>query len=158
MNKMTITPAPVLADIRVAAAPERAFEVFTTGTTRWWNPRHSIGSSPLKDVVIEPRVGGRFFERGADNSECDWGKVLVWEPPSRVVLAWQLNGDWKFDPALITEVEVRFAADGEGFTRVSLEHRKLEALGDKAEAVRAAVDSPEGWRGDLARYAEVINS
>ena len=158
MNKMTINPAPVRADIRVAARPEHAFKVFTTATARWWNPHHSIGTSPIKDVVIEPRVGGRFFERGTDNSECDWGKVLVWEPPARLVLAWQLNGDWKYDPAVITEVEVRFAPDGDGFTRVSLEHRKLEALGEKAEAVRAAVDSPEGWRGDLARYAEAVKS
>jgi uncharacterized protein YndB with AHSA1/START domain len=158
MNKMTITPAPVRADIRVAAQPEHAFKVFTTNTARWWNPNHSIGTSPIKDVVIEPRVGGRFFERGTDHSECDWGKVLVWEPPSRLVLAWQLNGNWKYDPAVVTEVEVRFVPEGDGFTRVSLEHRKLEALGDKAEAVRAAVDSPQGWHGDLTRYAEAVKS
>lgn len=156
MNKMTIIPAPVRAEIQVAAAPERAFEVFTAGATRWWNPTHSINASPLKNVVIEPRVGGRFFEKGEDASECDWGKVLVWEPPSRVVLAWQINGDWKYDPHLVTEVEVTFSPDGDGFTRVALEHRKLEALGDQAAAVRAAVDSPEGWRGDLARYAAAV--
>ena len=68
----TITPAPVRKSIRVKASPEKAFEVFTAGMSRWWPGSHSINQSPLKSVTIEPRVGGRWFERGEDGSECEW--------------------------------------------------------------------------------------
>jgi hypothetical protein len=82
----TITPAPVRRTIRVKAAPARAFDVFTTRIGSWWPHEHSINkSSPQKEVVVEPRVGGRWFERGEDQSECQWGRVLVWEPPARLV-------------------------------------------------------------------------
>jgi uncharacterized protein YndB with AHSA1/START domain len=154
MNVM-ITPAPVRVSHRVEASPARAFDVFTSGMGRWWNKSHSIGASPQADVVIEPKAGGRWFERGEDGSETEWGRVLVWEPPSRVVMAWQLDGDWRYDPAFVTELEIRFEPDGGG-TRVELEHRNLERYGDKAEAVRAAVMSPEGWPGLLRRYEEAL--
>jgi len=149
----TIVPAPVRRTIQVKAAPARAFEVFTTGMGRWWPHEHSINkASPQKDVILEPRAGGRWFERGEDRSECEWGRVKVWDPPTRVVLAWQINGQWQYDPAFETEVEVRFVPEGTG-TRVELEHRHLERFGEHAEAVRAAFESPEGWSGGLARYA-----
>src|SRR4051812_44746439 len=99
----TITPAPVRKSIRVKASPEKAFEVFTAGMSRWWPGSHSINQSPLKSVTIEPRVGGRWFERGEDGSECEWGRVLAWEPPVQLVLAWQVDGQWRFDPNLVTE-------------------------------------------------------
>lgn len=148
-----IAPAPVRKSVRVGTRPAQAFEVFTAAMGRWWLPSHSINSSPLKDVVIERRVGGRWYERGEDGSECNWGRVLVWEPPTRLVLAWQLDGRWRFNADLVTEVEVRFIADGERATRVELEHRNIERFGDQAEAVRKALDSPEGWQGLLARFA-----
>jgi uncharacterized protein YndB with AHSA1/START domain len=112
--------------------------------TRWWSGSHSIGSSPLKEAVVEPRLGGRWFERGQDGSECEWGRVLAWEPPGRIVLAWQIDAQWRFDSAPVTEVEVRFIPEGNG-TRVELEHRNVERLGDQADAARAALDSPGGW-------------
>jgi uncharacterized protein YndB with AHSA1/START domain len=151
-SKPSITPAPVRKSIRVNASPERAFDVFTAGMGRWWPATHHIGASPLKDAVIEPREGGRWFERCEDGSECDWGRVLAWEPPSRVVLAWQLNAQWQFDPNLVTELEIRFVPDGEA-TRVELEHRNLERFGDMAEQTRAALDSPGGWGGILEGFA-----
>lgn len=156
MNKMTIVVAPIRQQIRVEATPARAFEVFATRMGRWWNPSHSVNSSPQKDVVIEARAGGRWFEVGEDGSECQWGKVLAWEPPSRLALAWQLNQDWKYDPDLVTELEVRFLPDGARFTRVELEHRNLERFGEKAEAIRASLSSPDGWAGLLKRYADVL--
>ncbi len=157
MNNLTIKVAPVRQHIRVAATPERAFEIFASRMGRWWNPSHSINASPQKDVVIEGRAGGRWFEVGGDGSECEWGKVLVWDPPARLVLAWQLNAEWKYDSALVTELELQFAPDGAGFTRVDLEHRNLERYGEKAEAVAASLSSPDGWGGLLRRYVEAFN-
>jgi hypothetical protein len=139
--------------LTVEAPIERAFAVFTEGFGGWWPASHHLGESELVDAIIEPRAGGRWYERNADGSECDWGHVIAWEPPRRVLLAWQLDADWRFDPDLVTEVEVRFEADGER-TRVAFEHRHLERMGARAEEVRRSVDSPEGWRGILARYGE----
>lgn len=110
----------------------------------------------MKDVQIEPRVGGRWFERGEDGSECDWGKVLVWEPPRRVILGWQLNSKFSYDPAVTTEVEVRFIAEGADATRVELEHRYLERLGTAGQDLRKSVDSPEGWGKLLELYAAAV--
>ena len=69
---------------------------------RWWPKSHHIGAADLDALVIEPKAGGRWYERGVDGSEWEVGKVLVFEPPTRLVLAWQLTADWKFDPGLIT--------------------------------------------------------
>src|SRR5215813_8293748 len=102
---------------------------------------------------MEARAGGRWDERGRGGKECEWGRVLVWEPAARLVLSWQLNAQWKFDPDLLTEVEVRFIAEGERLTRVEFEHRGLESYGDQAEAVRKSISSPGGWPGILGGYA-----
>jgi uncharacterized protein YndB with AHSA1/START domain len=150
----TISPAPVRKSIRVGAPQQRAFDVFTAGMGRWWPKTHHIGAADLDTLIIEPRAGGRWFERGVDGVECDVGKVLVWEPPSRLVLAWQLTPEWKFDPDLITEVEVRFIADGDNATRVELEHRHLERFGDGADAMRQQIDAPDGWSGLLQLFAQ----
>ena len=149
----TITVAPVRKSVRVSAAPARAFEVFTAGFARWWPRSHTIGKVPQKEAVIEPRAGGRWYERGEDGSECEWGKVLVWEPPTRVVLGWQLDPDFRFDPNVVTEVEVRFIAEGEGATRVELEHRNLERFGERGEVLREKVGSPNGWSKLLEEFA-----
>jgi len=148
-----IIPAPIRKSIRVDVAPARAFEIFTTGMARWWLKTHTINptKSPIKEIALEPRAGGRWFERGEDGSECNWGKVLAWEPPTRLLLAWQINGRWQFDPALITEVDIRFTPDGNG-ARVELEHRKLEVLGDQAEAMAQAFTG--GWGVLLDSFAK----
>jgi uncharacterized protein YndB with AHSA1/START domain len=144
----TIMPAPVRRNIQVAVPRERAFEVFTAGIGRWWPKTHHIGAADIDTLVIEPREGGRWFERGVDGSECEVGKVLVWDPPARLVLAWQLTPEFKYDPNLVTEVEVQFIAEGTSATRVELEHRNLERFGDRVDAMRQQIDGPGGW-GDL---------
>lgn len=104
-------PLAVRKTVTVQAPQAVAFEVFTARIASWWPmATHHIGKADCAAVVMEPRAGGRWFERGVDGSECDWGRVLAWEPPSRVLLAWQLSAAWAFDPAIHTEVEVRFAA------------------------------------------------
>jgi uncharacterized protein YndB with AHSA1/START domain len=149
---------PVFKTIRVNAPPERAFEVFTAGMTRWWVKSHSINptKSPQLQVVMEPRVGGRWYERGEDGSECDWGHVLLWEPPHRVVLAWQINARWTFDPTLVTQLDVQFEAQADGTTQVSLEHRDLERFGADAARVRESIGSEMGWGGLLAAFAQSV--
>ena len=156
MNKInkTIVPAPVRKSVRVGAPPERAFAIFTDGMGRWWPKSHHIGAADLDALVIEPKAGGRWYERGVDGSECEVGKVLVFEPPTRLVLAWQLTADWKFDPGLITEVEVRFIADGANATRVELEHRNLDRYGERTDVFRTTIDSPQGWGGLLELFKQ----
>jgi uncharacterized protein YndB with AHSA1/START domain len=155
----TVAIAPIRKSILVNAAPERAFKVFTEGMTRWWNKQYSINASPISEIVVEARAEGRWFERGEDGSECQWGKVLAWEPPSRVLLAWQIEtGErWRFDESLVTELEIRFIADGEGTTRVELEHRNLDRLGDQAAVARQIFDSSDGWQGLLDRFAQKVD-
>ncbi|MCO6416135.1 SRPBCC family protein [Siccirubricoccus sp. KC 17139] len=152
----TIAPAAVRRSITVEAPRERAFEVFTASFGRWWPRSHKIGSAPMQSAAIEPRVGGRWYEIGDDGSECQWGDVLVWEPPARIVLAWRIGADWRFNPNLLTEVEVRFIPAGDGKTRVELEHRKLENMGTAMEAARAAFESERGWNGILANYQRAL--
>ena len=138
-NPMTvIRPAPVRKSIVVKASAEKSFTTFTSRIGRWWPRSKSIGSAPQADVVLEPGVGGRWYERGTDGSECQWGKVLQWEPPGRLVLAWQIGADWKFDPTLVTEVEVTFTALG----------RRRDARGHRAPLSRASRrERPPAARG-----------
>lgn len=149
----TISPAPVLKDIEVDAPPAKAFEIFAG--FRWWPKTHSIlpSKSPQAAVTVEPKVGGRWFERGADGSECDWGQVLVWQPPRRMVMTWLLDSTFQANPKVVTEVEVTFTAIGAGKTHVSLEHRLFDRYGEEGEKIRAAVDSPDGWSGLLKMFA-----
>lgn len=148
---------PVRHTVVVDAPCEHAFEVFTRGLDSWWFRDHHIGKEPLQEAVMEPRVGGRVYERGINGAECDWGRVLVWEPPARLVVSWQLN-DWQFDPdpAHGSEYEVRFIAEGPTRTRVEFEHRNFERHGAGGQAMHDAVT--QGWGKLLAAYAQTAKS
>jgi uncharacterized protein YndB with AHSA1/START domain len=150
--KTQIRPSPVRKSIFVNASPDHAFDVFTSGIGRWWPKSHKIGPADLDRPVIEPRSGGRWYELDVDGSQCEIGRVAIWEPPARLVLIWQLTPDFTYDPELVTEVEVTFAPEGTG-TRVDLEHRHLERMGDKADAMRETVSGPGGWPGLLELFA-----
>jgi uncharacterized protein YndB with AHSA1/START domain len=93
--------------------------------------------------VIEPFAGGRWFERDAEGGETSWGRVLAFEPPERLLLAWQLNSQFRYDPAFETEVELTFTPSDGGGSRVTLEHRNLERFGADAEKVAGQVST--GW-------------
>jgi uncharacterized protein YndB with AHSA1/START domain len=144
--------APVRKQLVVKASQSRAFAVFTAQMSRWWPATHSILKSPLKECIVEPRVGGRWYAVGEDGSSCETGYVIAWQPPQALVLAWQINAEWQFDPELVTEVEVKFIAESADTTRVELEHRHLERIGEKAAAARDAVDSPGGWGAILESF------
>ena len=135
----------------VEAPAERAFRIFAENMGSWWPKEHHIGASPLQACVIEPRVGGRWYEIGQDGSECEWGKVLAWDPPRRLLLAWQLDANFKFDASLITEVEVSFTVLEPRRTRVDFEHRNLDRFGAAAARLRTMMG--EGWGGILDSYA-----
>ena len=155
-NPRAITIAPVRKTVRVNADAARAFDVFTAGFTRWWPRSHHIAKVAMKDAVLEPRVGGRWYERGEDGSECEWGKVLVWEPPARVVLGWQINNAFEYDPTTMSEVEIRFIAESAAVTVVELEHRNIDRLGADAEEFRKKVDGPNGWGALIQLYAAAV--
>jgi len=158
MTRLEIRPAPVRRSVLVKTNVDRAFTAFTGRIGRWWPRTHSIGAAAQEDVILEPRPGGRWYERGADGSECEWGKVLVWEPPGRLVLAWQLDANWKYDPTLVLEVEVTFTPVETTLTRVDLEHRNLERYGEQAPIVRDMIGSDNGWLGILKLYALAAES
>jgi uncharacterized protein YndB with AHSA1/START domain len=143
----------VRKSVMIDAPAEHVFSVFSERIDAWWPRKHHIGKTEHFTAMLQPRLGGRWFERGDDGSECDWGRVLAWEPPSRILLSWNINAQWQYDPAFETEVEVRFVAESAERTRVELEHRRLERYADQATMMQAIFDSPEGWAGTLQALA-----
>lgn len=154
----------VRKSVTVDADQQKAFEVFTTKHGTWWPAAYHIGTADYETAVIEPFAGGRWYERGVDGSESLWGHVLVWEPPHRLVLAWQISAEWQYEPKLVTEIEVRFEPVGDQRTRVELEHRHFERFGARAAEMRAIFDSggvpgaPQGWAGILSQFATAVHS
>ena len=131
--------------IVVAVPIDKAFEVFSSEMTSWWPRTHHIRPVPMVAAIIEPRVGGRWFELGDDGSECLWGIVLDWDPPHHLALSWHLDGDFRYDPdaSRSSRVDVHFVAIADGSTRVELEHSGLEAHGPTWTRLRGSISS--GW-------------
>ena len=148
-----MTIAPIVKSVSVAVPPERAFALFAGDIGRWWSPNMHVAPEPFTEIVIEPRADGRWFERDAAGAECQWGKVLAWEPPGRLLLAWQLDASFTFDPDLITEVEVTFEPEATG-SRVTLTHRNLERFGPSTETMVGKLAG--GWPGLVERFAIFI--
>lgn len=149
-------PNSVRKVVSVQAPLEVAWRVFTEQMGTWWPlAMYKIGKANAVDAVIEPHVGGRWYERGEDGSTCDWGRVLLWKPPSRLVLSWDISADWQYDPTLQTEIEVCFIPEGEASTRVELEHRRLDRYGDRRDEMRTIFDKTGDWGRLLASFAEI---
>jgi hypothetical protein len=138
---------PVRKNVRVRASAARAFNVFTEGLDTWWPKTHHIGSSPMTRGIMEGQVGGRCHSEQADGTECQWGQIVSWEPPTRFVMARQVTPDWKFEPDLskCSEVEVRITSYADGTTWVELEHRHFECRGQGGDAMRKPVSAPGRW-------------
>ena len=156
---MTTIPA-VQHSVTVNAPVEKAFKVYTEEFTTWWPPQHHIGAAELAEAVLEAKPGGRWYERGVDGSECEWGRVLAYEPPTRLLLSWQIDGTWQYDPDLdhASEVEVRFTDLGAGRTRIDLEHRGFERHGETGPTVHGGVSAAGGWPMIMERLAKTIES
>ncbi|MES1973883.1 MAG: SRPBCC family protein [Pseudomonadota bacterium] len=148
--------APIVHSVTVRLSQQQAFDVFATQMGRWWKPGMTIGASLHADIVIEPEPGGRWFERDADGIETDWGKVIDWNPPQRLLLGWQLDASFTFDPDLVTEVEIRFDGQDDGSTQVTLEHRRLERFGPSAQKVAESLRG--GWPGLMQLFADFARS
>jgi uncharacterized protein YndB with AHSA1/START domain len=148
----------VRRQIVVEAPIERAFTVFTERFGDFKPPEHNLLGSPIAETVFEPRAGGHIYDRGTDGSECHWARVLVYDPPQRVVFSWDIGPTWQVetDPDRTSEVEVIFVADGPDRTRVELEHRNLDRHGPGWEAVSGGVGHDQGWPLYLERYAALF--
>ncbi|MGC4788714.1 SRPBCC family protein [Micromonospora sp. DT178] len=138
----------------VPAPAQRAFEVFTGALAQWWVVEYTwSGPEQLADLGMEPHSGGMLYEIGPHGFRCDWGRVLTWDPPERLVFTWQIGADRAPvpDPAKASEVEVLFHPDGPERTRMEVEHRHFDRHGEAAEGYRQALTA--GWHELLTRYA-----
>ena len=146
----------VYTTVTVDAPIADAFSVFTEGIGTWMPPEYNMLKVPIAKRVFEPFAGGRVYDRGTDGSECHWGQVLVYEPPTRVVIGWKISPQWQVeaDPIKMSEVDVRFVAEGPNRTRVELEHRHIDRHGDGWESERDALGADGGWPGCIRRFAE----
>ena len=143
-------------EIVVPVGKDTAFEVFTARMTDWWPSDHHIGSAPIEQILIEPNEGGRWYTRHEDGSETSTGYVVAWEPPDRLVVTWQIGGDWRYDPKLVTTVELAFVEEAPDRTRVRLKHRDLERFGPEAERMRQVFEAPGAWDATLAAFASAF--
>jgi uncharacterized protein YndB with AHSA1/START domain len=141
--------------ITVSVPVEQAFRVFTSSFDSWWPREYHFGQAEMAEAILEPGEGGRWYERGTDGTERDWGRVLVWDPPQRLVITWQTNGLYQYDPdpAHASEIEVRFTADGPEQTVVELEHRYLDRLAS-GDSIRGMIQSGGGWIAILELFAK----
>jgi uncharacterized protein YndB with AHSA1/START domain len=156
---MTQAAAQVVRrQIVVDATIEDAFATFTARFGDFKPAEHNLLAAPIAETVFEPRVGGHIYDRATDGTECHWARVLVYEPPQRVVFSWDIGPTWQVetDPDNTSEVEVRFTEEDPNRTRVELEHRNLDRHGPGWEAVRDGIADDQGWPLYLARYAALF--
>lgn len=147
---------PVRKTVDVPIAVDGAFAVFTETPTEWWPDTHVL-TAGREAVVFEPVAGGRWYERGADGAERDWGRVLAWEPPRRIVLSWLIDGDFQpiQDDDLASRVAITFTPIAPDRTTVELAHVELHRHGPAAAKIRATIDGPSPGE-TLAGYAAVV--
>jgi uncharacterized protein YndB with AHSA1/START domain len=147
----------VRAQTVVEVAIERAFALFTEEFDSIKPREHNLLAVDIAESVFEPREGGRIYDRGVDGSECQWARVLAYEPPHRVVFSWDISPRWQIesDPDKASEVEIRFISETADRTRVELEHRNLDRHGDGWESERDGVGGEGGWPLYLNRFAEL---
>lgn len=156
----TVEELKVTKSIVVDAPPARAFELFID-QERWWPVKtHHLAETAGERAVLEPFVGGRWYEVSSDGGETEWGRVLAFEPPRRILLTWQVSADWTYepDPARASEIEVTFTAEGRNRTRLVYEHRHLERYADQAERMREALDRPDAAEAILHVFQDALTS
>ena len=158
---MTQAAAQVVRRQIVVNAPiDDAFATFTARFGDFKPAEHNLLAAPIAETVFEPRAGGHIYDRATDGTECHWARVLVYEPPQRVVFSWDIGPTWQVetDPDKTSEVEVRFTEEDPNRTRVELEHRNLDRHGPGWESVRDGVATDQGWPLYLDRYAALFTN
>jgi uncharacterized protein YndB with AHSA1/START domain len=163
MAKQAELDLRVFKSVRVKAPIERTWSVFVEQMESWWPATHHIGKTPFESIFIEPRIGGRWYERNAEGELCDWGTVLKWDPPRLVCFSWHVgpghdSPEWSadMDMAKASELEIRFIAEDPTTTLVELTHSKLERHGEGAEQLRDLFDGPGAWAGILESFAKKL--
>jgi DNA-binding transcriptional ArsR family regulator/uncharacterized protein YndB with AHSA1/START domain len=150
----------VTKSIVVDVRPTRAFAFFLD-QERWWPiTTHHMAEPPGETAVLEPFVGGRWYERARDGSETDWGTVLAFEPPRRILLSWRMSAEWTYepDPDRASEIEVTFLPEGRDRTRVVYEHRHLERYGERAERMRTVLVRPKAAEAVLHAFEAAVTA
>ena len=143
-----INMTSIKKELLVGASQATAFKVFTEKMDMWWPRTHHVGACPMTELVLEAKPSGRWYSKHEDGSEVNVGYVMTYDPYSLFVLVWQVNGDFKYDPQLVTEVEVQFIPEGEKQTRVIMEHKDLQKLGGG----KAVESMDQGWWMILQLY------
>ena len=148
----------VRTQVVVEVPIERAFSVFTEDFDSIKPREHNMLAVEIAESVFEPREGGRVYDRGVDGSECQWARVLAYEPPDRVVFSWDISPQWQIETnhERTSEVEVRFVSETSERTRVELEHRHLDRHGEGWESERDGVGGEGGWPLYLQRFADLL--
>jgi uncharacterized protein YndB with AHSA1/START domain len=159
MTELSATDAEVpdvRKSIRVPAPADEAFRIFTERPIEWLPAGHTFIKNP-QSITMEPRTGGRYYERGADGTEVTRGTIVDWAPPHRLVVTWRIGPGWRpvFDDEKASRIEVEFAAVGPDVTEVVLTYTQLKRHGEMAGLIRSAVAAP-GPGESLERYAETV--
>jgi uncharacterized protein YndB with AHSA1/START domain len=151
---------PIRKSVTVNAPVEQAFALFVDRFDAIKPREHNLLAVPIAKTVFEPRVGGHIYDVGADGSECRWARILLYEPPTRLVFSWDIGPTWQLEPdrSRTSEVEVRFIAESDVQTRVELEHRHLERHGSDWQSVADGVRGEAGWPLYLHLYAEAVRN
>ena len=135
--------------IRVERPAEIAFKLFCEQIGQWWPKGPSFGGKIPTDMIIEGRIGGRFYQVYSDGTEYEIGRVTAYQPPSIVSFTWRAPS-WD----AVTQVEVRFVAEGTG-TRVELDHSGWERT-ENVREFRKNYDG--GWDTMLGHYQSFVGS
>ena len=144
----------------VDGTPAEAFAEYVNGHDGWWPADHKLGDRDVVGIAVEPAEGGYWYERDADGGRVTRGRVLVWDPPHRLVTSFALHRDWESDPARAgaSEVELTFTPNPSGGTVVDIEHRHLDQHGEMYPQFREALLSPRGWRKVIGDYTTQVDA
>jgi hypothetical protein len=144
---------PIKKELVVEASQETSFKVFTEKIDYWWPKELHVGKAPLRESILEAKPAGRWYSTHEDGSQVTIGYIITWDPYGHLVLAWQINGNFVYDPDLVSEIEVNFIVEGPTRTRVQLEHRDLDKLQGGTKVIE---EMDQGWSYILSRYQQLF--
>ena len=138
---------PLRTTFTVARRADQVFHTWTDNFAQWWPTSHTVSGEHDAQVVFEPQLGGKIYERTAAGVVHERGEITLWDPPHRLGYVWYLRRD----RANATEVEITFRRQ-DASTQVEIEHRGWDRLGAGGPALREA--NKAGWGGLLPHFIE----